>query len=576
MNNPQLGIDVWEGQLEVDEAILVQNNVKFMFVRLNDINGGHHKDENFDEQWSEAESLHRAPYFVYNPWVTGQQNFNWLLSNMPSNAKAVGIDIEVRKEGYSPAMYASEVDKFMRMAILHWNVVCYTGEWFLQYLSDWPNYVPYWWAQYPLRFYPRNAKHFTWDQLRVDLQSFSGPSNASKCPGQIMIWQLSGDRLILPGNAKPMDVNVFFGDMDAFFGRVALPPPQTDTVTTPYDGLKWIEGKRNGWKFFLQIYDPKKFTFSVHTGELESVPSVAGRANAPIAVNAGDWDRSTGKIKFSAGDPAVVFYGDRIDLFHQNLPADPKVYCVRYLMDDGIIKPYLYDPSDPKYNVNTATEGHSRTIGGVTADGKLMIFVGEGVYPNQGWKLYDAAVLMKEYGCVVAGDWGGGGDTTLVKDGQVLNLTENISENGSHFARWIPQQLLIYPKESNMLNGLAKEKFGNQSVIRRTPSRYGVEVTRKPGGWETEFVRKVPTQPQGTADKSGEMWLELPDGNFVNWKLQNSSGVLTEMFTILREPGEEPPTEPPAFEWPDTYEEERIMRKDNVEIVRYKGTMVKQ
>lgn len=50
----QLGIDTWEGQLELDEAVLKANGVKFIFVRLNDINGGHHKDENFDKQWGEA------------------------------------------------------------------------------------------------------------------------------------------------------------------------------------------------------------------------------------------------------------------------------------------------------------------------------------------------------------------------------------------------------------------------------------------------------------------------------------------------------------------------------------------
>jgi GH25 family lysozyme M1 (1,4-beta-N-acetylmuramidase) len=49
-----LGIDTWEGQLELDESALKNAGVRFMFIRLNDMNGGHHKDTGFDKQWREA------------------------------------------------------------------------------------------------------------------------------------------------------------------------------------------------------------------------------------------------------------------------------------------------------------------------------------------------------------------------------------------------------------------------------------------------------------------------------------------------------------------------------------------
>ena len=54
-----------------------------MITRLNDINGGHHKDENFDKQWKQAQYFLRAPYFVYNPWVNGKGNYDWLMANLP-------------------------------------------------------------------------------------------------------------------------------------------------------------------------------------------------------------------------------------------------------------------------------------------------------------------------------------------------------------------------------------------------------------------------------------------------------------------------------------------------------------
>jgi len=156
----------------------------------------------------------RAPYFVYNPWVTGAGNFEWLNDNMPQDAKAVMIDVEVRKEGYSSVVYAAEVSKFCDLAMAKWKIGIYTGEWFLPYLSTWRKDVDYWWAQYPLAFYPSERRELSWDQLRAELEPFAGPANASRCPGTLRMWQFSGDKLILPGNNRAMDVNAFFGSLD--------------------------------------------------------------------------------------------------------------------------------------------------------------------------------------------------------------------------------------------------------------------------------------------------------------------------------------------------------------------------
>ena len=48
-------IDVWEGALDIDEALLRNAGVVGIITRLNDINGGHHKDENFDKQWEQSQ-----------------------------------------------------------------------------------------------------------------------------------------------------------------------------------------------------------------------------------------------------------------------------------------------------------------------------------------------------------------------------------------------------------------------------------------------------------------------------------------------------------------------------------------
>ena len=98
MNNPLLLIDTWEEGGEVDETVLLANNVTGMIVRINDMNGGHHIDENFYIQWEQGRVLPiRIAYFVYNPWVDAQGNYDWLIAHLPAECGAVMIDIEVTK-----------------------------------------------------------------------------------------------------------------------------------------------------------------------------------------------------------------------------------------------------------------------------------------------------------------------------------------------------------------------------------------------------------------------------------------------------------------------------------------------
>jgi len=290
MIDPQLGIDTWEGQLEIDEAVLQANDVKFMFIRLNSISGGHHKDDLFDQQWAEAAGFHRAPYFVYNPWVTGQQNFDWLLANMPPDAKAVAADIEVKKDGLSPTTYAKEVDKFITLCLNQWKYITYTGEWFLQFLSYWRTDVPYWWAQYPLDFYsPGSPQQMTWDELRKKLEPFDFPFNQSKIPGPLFCWQISGDTLILPGNSHIMDLNIFYKDLNEFFGTVETQPPSNGGNDMDADIIDFINIRPQAGDLSTDLgdlYKGDKITYS----EKQNVTS--GQFN-------GDWYHITSIMRLS-------------------------------------------------------------------------------------------------------------------------------------------------------------------------------------------------------------------------------------------------------------------------------------
>lgn len=232
-----LVIDVWEGQLDIDEAVLKANGVAGISIRLNDMGGGHHMDTAFVKQWEEAKGFVRFPYFVYNPWVNGAENFRWLNDNMPIDAKSVAIDIEVKYSAVSPAEYAGEVEKFLQLVEKKWKFIIYTAEWFLPYLSKWRN-ADYWWAQYP-----DPNKYFgditTWNQLktRLDSPNLEQPFNVSKIPGTLKLWQFSGDFLTLEGCKRDIDINLFYGSEDElreYFGvSEAIPNPEPEPTPEP-------------------------------------------------------------------------------------------------------------------------------------------------------------------------------------------------------------------------------------------------------------------------------------------------------------------------------------------------------
>ena len=237
--NTCLLVDVWEADILLDEAALVANNVAGCIIRLNDMNGGHHMDKNFIAQWAQAGAagLIRAPYFVYNPWVDGAANHRWLMANMPASyAGRVFVDIEVRYTGYSPQTYAAQVDNFMALLSRSHPATIYTAEWFLPNLKYWPGDFSYWWAQYPYVLHPDKTITTTWEMVRKVASTLQGPANADACPGEIKLWQVSGDRLILPGSAgKPIDVNIFDGTRDELAAwingeDVVTPPAPVDTL----------------------------------------------------------------------------------------------------------------------------------------------------------------------------------------------------------------------------------------------------------------------------------------------------------------------------------------------------------
>lgn len=235
MINVTLGIDCWEGSLEIDEPLLISKGVEFNLIRLNSIDGGHHKDDAFDKQWAESENQARIPYFVYNPWKTGAENFAWMRANLPAGVTTIAIDVEVKREGYSPDIYAANVDQFIKLMKAAGQLpIIYTGLWFLPLLSYWPKDVEYWIARYPTLMYPTTTTRLTWETLKLKIASMAWyPGSPTNIPGPCALWQCSGDRFILPGTNRTTDINLFNGTVEQMITRYKLPPVQVPARLRP-------------------------------------------------------------------------------------------------------------------------------------------------------------------------------------------------------------------------------------------------------------------------------------------------------------------------------------------------------
>lgn len=246
-------LDAWEGSLDIDEDILLSEGIAGVIPRINDINGGHHMDKNFITQYQQAKvfPINSILYQVYNPWVSGLANFEWLAKHAPADTKSVMLDIEVTYPGYKmpSAVYANEVQIFFDLCRKNWTTFIYTGAWFYDRLTYWPE-ADYCLARYPFTLYPPKTQHWTWAQLRdvlLKTKYFPGlPPDIKKgiLPSErLKLWQCSGDRLILPGtDNRPIDIIVYPDMLDSLVswlgGSIPQPKPVELTLGEKVD-LLW-------------------------------------------------------------------------------------------------------------------------------------------------------------------------------------------------------------------------------------------------------------------------------------------------------------------------------------------------
>ena len=227
MNEFQIILDIWEGNPDPDEAKLKAAGVAGLIVRLNDMNGGHHLDERFAQDWAFAKRFPiQSIYFVYNPWVTGKQNFDWLVAHLPADfdGRRLFIDVEVKYPGYSPDTYAKETQVFYNLVAQRFPQAIYTGAWFLPIISKWPTAIPYWWGAYPNYL----QGHATWESFKAAAAKMIFESWTKAAPGPAGLWQCSGGGNTLPGFGNHgVDISLFPGTLEECKQWFHIPSSET-------------------------------------------------------------------------------------------------------------------------------------------------------------------------------------------------------------------------------------------------------------------------------------------------------------------------------------------------------------
>jgi GH25 family lysozyme M1 (1,4-beta-N-acetylmuramidase) len=211
--DPLLILDFWAGNPVIDVAFIKSKGVVGLIARLNSMSGGHHLDARFPQNWEIAKQFEvQTVYFVYNPWVSGAENAAWLFAHLPGDfgKRKILIDIEVKYPGYSPVIYAKEVEKFREIVGARYPKAIYTGAWFLPIIADWPEDEEYWWASYPFALEDITG----WEQYRAVLNSLDPANFCKYVPGKLGLWQCSGDDTKLEGfGGHAVDGNAFYGTL---------------------------------------------------------------------------------------------------------------------------------------------------------------------------------------------------------------------------------------------------------------------------------------------------------------------------------------------------------------------------
>jgi len=381
--------------------------------------------------------------------------------------------------------------------------------------------------------------------------------------GPVWAWQYS-DQGIVPGFNSAVDLNLMEKPLLDYIGNSTgptdPPPGSGETVTHPYPNVEQHQGTLNGQRYFLQCIDLNGSTYKVQhfNRSLEQVQQAAQLDGADIVVNGDDYVKG-GEIM-----PTGMSYTDGA----RYTPPFEARYWLNVSRSNAITWGYGQPPASA-YNLTSFIrpmvvngqlhagvsadkienkEIHARSFLGVDGAGRLMILICEGfVDPDTGISyagvtLPQAAQLCKDKGAVFMGEHGGGGDAGLFSNGAMLN--DSSDRDAGVGWRGVVQVIEIFLNTEGgsmpTTNGVAKEKLGKTSTVRKSPgvvSGNSTDQSIQPKS-TLEYTELV----IGT-NSPNDRWFKLADGSgYVQYIYSGR-----QYYDILQEPGTvtPPPVEPP-------------------------------
>jgi hypothetical protein len=238
INKLCLVMDIWEGDAaKLDMPTLYANGVRGMIVRLNDTVDKLHFDEGFKAHWAASENFYHIPYYVFGPWMTAIEQYQWIVTNCPADVKVIALDVELDSKLDNQAQVAQKLDDLVYRLQQHGlKVIIYSGSWWWndKHIAPLPIHAKYdwWWAAYPFLLQPNNAHAFsTWENLKALIGKLDWMPDAPSA--RCKLWQVCS-RFSLPGTGgQAVDINIFNGveaDLKAYMGGLdVVPPPPVST-----------------------------------------------------------------------------------------------------------------------------------------------------------------------------------------------------------------------------------------------------------------------------------------------------------------------------------------------------------
>jgi hypothetical protein len=363
-----------------------------------------------------------------------------------------------------------------------------------------------------------------------------------------------------PHASTAEDGDVFNGTVEQFNAFFNLsgdaPPIAPDIVEFPYQGVRVTRGRRYGSDVQVVEVDKAAIQTAIVTrpNGCKFIDAVAG----DIVSNGGDFSFDTcipiGLVNSEGRnytpqegfEPALGFNADHsAEISHVKTSWPNALGLKRYLVVNGEISS----------NTSTAWNNEEpRTIYGVKADGSLVVLSvrGRDAY-NTGHDLFEAAKVMKEFGCVVAGDGDGGGSVQARVKGNVFLGTDE-RRNVADFV-----SITLTIGETPMAGRYKCTVMWSGASIRPEPNSFntGVGVYAQAAVfYASELLpdSKDPANPnkQWAKVESDPVFAGLYAGKYVAVKYPDNAGTPKDRCVVV-DTGATPPPPSPTGETFDTF-----------------------